>query len=256
MTTRAGSPGFNVCFSAVAHVLFAGGFTQRSVVESHTVLAQSELILHFNPVAQGGHIPPPQSTSVSLLSLTPSVHDAGAQTPLAQTGAAALVQSALVKHCTQFPMPSHFTAFPTAHAMPMGASMVPQTQFEHVVVRQGLALSGQSEAFMHAQLPEELDVLLVVLLLAVVPPVPPFPEPVELALDEVESVVWPPVLLLLVVLPPPPHPLPAQVASGNASARPANQNLDECKTTSSMGTSHGTPRAYHAAHALVPGEHF
>src|SRR5439155_14639472 len=40
----------------------------------HTLLVQSPAATHVFPSAQRGHEPPPQSTSVSVLSLTPLVH--------------------------------------------------------------------------------------------------------------------------------------------------------------------------------------
>jgi hypothetical protein len=71
---------------------------------------------------------------------------------------------------------------------------------------------------------------------------------VELLPDDVELLDGEPVLEVELLLdaaappvppappkptgPPPPHPTLAQVASGNMIARPANQTLDDCKTTS------------------------
>jgi hypothetical protein len=246
-----------VCFSAVAQVLFVGGVTQRCVVESQTVLTQSVFVEHFRPVAHGGHVPPPQSTSVSFPSFMPSVHVAGAHTPMVQTGVDGLEQSAAEVHCTHLPIPSHLTPLPTEHAVPAATSCVPHTQLLQVAVTHGLELSGQSAGFMHAQLPEELDELEELVLdvldtvippVPPVPPVPPAPElVVELAvlLDVLDvddwDVVAPPLALVPLPPVPPPHPVPAHVARGSAIARPANHNLDECKTTSSMGCSHGTP---------------
>jgi len=45
-----------------------------------TLLAQSESAAHAEPAVQGAHLPPPQSTSVSAPSDTPSVQVAGRHT--------------------------------------------------------------------------------------------------------------------------------------------------------------------------------
>jgi hypothetical protein len=63
----------------------------------HVALWQSVPVRHFKPVAHAGHIPPPQSTSVSAPSLMPSAHvfTVAEQMPAAQI---ALQQLALVMH--------------------------------------------------------------------------------------------------------------------------------------------------------------
>jgi hypothetical protein len=63
----------------------------------HVLLTQSVPVKHFMPVAHAGHIPPPQSVSVSLPSLMPSlqVFVVAEQTPAVQKP---LQQLALVMH--------------------------------------------------------------------------------------------------------------------------------------------------------------
>jgi hypothetical protein len=86
-----------------------------------SVLTQSLSTKHVLPVEQGGQLPPPQSTSVSLPSFTPSVHCPthvciALQTLLAE-------QSESCKHATQTPpvqtLPPAF-----AHGEPSVASLV------------------------------------------------------------------------------------------------------------------------------------
>jgi len=157
---------------------------------------------------------------------------------MVQTGLAAFVQSVLVKHWTQLPLPSHFTPPPAEHVVPIATGCVPHVQLEHVATVQGFSVGGQSEGVWQAQPPDELELLL---------------DELELLLDELELLLtelvavavlvaelllddWiediPPVPPPPVPFDPPPQPLPAHVTSGNVSTRPARQIRDERKTTS------------------------
>jgi hypothetical protein len=78
-------------FSASLH----DGAVHTCVAAGQIPLAQSAGVAHIRPVAHGGHVPPPQLTSVSVPFLTASVHEGTAQSPAAQTP---LMQSALTAH--------------------------------------------------------------------------------------------------------------------------------------------------------------
>jgi hypothetical protein len=70
---------------------------QVSVKASHAPDSQSKSLMHFFPSAQGIGQTPPQSTSV---------HDKATQEWLLSHDCP-LGQSALLKHATHFPAPSH-----------------------------------------------------------------------------------------------------------------------------------------------------
>ncbi len=205
---RVGPPTVSVCASAVAQVLLAGGATQRCVGASQTVLMQSELTRHFLPLAQAGQLmgaPPPQSTSVSMPSCTPSVQVGATHTLAVQMGAAGDVQSLLELHSTQLPVALHTRAppSPVPHAVPSGWLAVPHVHEAHVTTAHGLGLAGHSLAEVHAHaLPPVPVPLLVVLLL-----LPPVPLLVVLVLVVLVLLV---VVLLLVVPEPPVPPVPPE----------------------------------------------
>jgi len=93
---------------------------------------------------------------------------------MVQTGLAGFVQSVLVKHWTQLPLPSHFTPPPAEHVVPIATGCVPHVQLEHVATVQGFSVGGQSEGVWQAQPPDELELLLDELeLLDEDPPAPP-----------------------------------------------------------------------------------
>src|SRR6202044_3308554 len=64
-------------------------------------LAQSVSAMHVLPDAQGGHAPPPQSTSVSVPSFMPSAQVAAPQLPFARQ--VPVAQSDATLHCTHIP---------------------------------------------------------------------------------------------------------------------------------------------------------
>ncbi len=177
---------------------------------------------------------------------------------MVQTGLAGFVQSVLVKHWTQLPLPSHLTPPPAMQVVPIATGCVPHVQLEHVATVQGFSVGGQSEGAWQAQPLDELELLeaLELLLeeLELEPPFeeleppfeelelePPFEE-LEPPLDELVAALlldeWvedvPPVPLPLPPVPfdPPLQPLPAHVTRGKLSTRPARQIRDERKTTS------------------------
>jgi hypothetical protein len=112
---------------------------------SHADEAQSEATLQSCPTWQGEHVPPPQSTSVSLPSLMPSVHSD--ETHVEDEQVSPTGQSVEVRHCTQAPLPSHFVpAMGDVHAAPRGAGTVPGVpSAEQVPRRQALPGEGVFE---------------------------------------------------------------------------------------------------------------
>ncbi len=53
------------------------------VTSQPSPVMQSLVSLHFLPTPQGGQVPPPQSTSVSVPFWMPSLHEAGTHMPVA-----------------------------------------------------------------------------------------------------------------------------------------------------------------------------
>jgi hypothetical protein len=123
--------------------LYPAAHAVQTPLAQASVLTQSLLTEHVLPVAQGGQLPPPQSTSVSLPSFMPSVHCpthvcVALQTLLAE-------QSESCKHATQTPpvqtLPPAFE-----HAEPSEASFVTHWPARHSESTQSVADAGQFDA--------------------------------------------------------------------------------------------------------------
>jgi hypothetical protein len=171
-------------------------------------------------VAQGGQVPPPQSTSVSCPSFTPSAHWETHACALVHTSP--VLQSALVLQDTQTPF-EHTLPPPSMHLVPSADVWVVHAPEVHCAARHAVPVTGQSLAPVHAGVPEllelvelelvepalELEVLELEVLevepLAEAAPAPPLPPPEALVPDPVEA---PPVFDAAV----PPAPLLAACA--------------------------------------------
>jgi hypothetical protein len=98
------------------------------IVALQSPLAQSFATLHFFEFAHGAQSLPPQSTSVSSASCTPSMQ------------------------CieTHVPLPSHTTPLLSVQEEPFGAFIVPQVLPVQVLVLQVVVAAGQSVGVVHA----------------------------------------------------------------------------------------------------------
>src|SRR5688500_1769826 len=109
----------------------------------HTRLAQSGPALHASPFAQTGHVPPPQSTSVSSPSFTPFEHDAppaGGRTPFS-FGAVAVVS---------FDGGPESRSKPPSASPPQGTSVRTMTPKKSVDFRSGADPRGLTRALVAA----------------------------------------------------------------------------------------------------------
>jgi hypothetical protein len=105
---------------------------QVFAVESQTLSTQSAPTRHFLVSAHGPQVAPPQSTSVSSASCTPSV----------QCGA------------THVPLPSQTVPPLSVQVVPLAAFMVPHVLPVHVLVLQTVPVAPQSDGWLHwTQLP-------------------------------------------------------------------------------------------------------
>jgi hypothetical protein len=140
-----------------------------------TPSTQSLPTLHFLLSAHAGHVPPPQSMSVSFPSLNPSVQAAGTHLPLpsqrvppwslqadafmanicphtfpVQVFVAQTVpvtpQSDGATHATHFPLPSHTLPPLSLHAVEMAAGVVPHVWFLQVASTHFVVGAMQSAA--------------------------------------------------------------------------------------------------------------
>jgi hypothetical protein len=101
-------------------------------VGSQTLSTQSDPTRHVSPSAHGEHVAPPQSTSVSSASFTPSAQCAA----------------------THAPVPSQTVPPPSVHVVPLAAFVVPHTLPVHVLLLQTVPVGAQSDAWLHwTQLP-------------------------------------------------------------------------------------------------------
>jgi hypothetical protein len=101
-------------------------------VASQTLSTQSEPTKQFFVSAHGAQVAPPQSTSVSLPSFTPSVQCAA----------------------THVPLPSQTVPLLSVQAVPFAAFMVPHALPVHVLVLQTVPVGAQSDGWLHwTQLP-------------------------------------------------------------------------------------------------------
>jgi hypothetical protein len=110
---------------------------------THVWLWQSEPPAQFLPLMQGGHVPPPQSTSVSDPFLTPSEQVGWTQTPPAQAPVQhwpgsehdppAGTHDGWQDPVTQVPL-QHW--LPVAHVSPFGSQAATQTPAEQFPVQQ------------------------------------------------------------------------------------------------------------------------
>jgi hypothetical protein len=109
---------------------------------AQTLSMQSEPIEHILKSGHGEQFGPPQSTSVSPSSCTPSVHDACTHR-FVLVHESPIMQSELFRHCTQLPLPSH-TVPPAAevHAIPIGCGVVSGPFESQMPRRQGLTDMG------------------------------------------------------------------------------------------------------------------
>jgi hypothetical protein len=115
--------------------------TQVPEPMSHTVDAQSRVSLQSLPTAQAAQVPPPQSTSVSLPSLTPSAHSDG--THLSATQVRPTLQSPSSRHCTQTPLPLHLVPAEEEQTAPAASGTEPGVpSAAQVEVTHGFELVG------------------------------------------------------------------------------------------------------------------
>jgi hypothetical protein len=122
------------------------------VMAVQTPLAQSVAMRHALVRAHGGHEEPPQSTSVSVPSFMPSLHEGDTHWLPVQTSLP--VQSAVLLHPTQVPLPSQTLPPSSEHEVPFEACDVPQALPVHVFVMHLVCWDGQSDGMTHAtQLP-------------------------------------------------------------------------------------------------------
>jgi hypothetical protein len=157
------------------------------VIALQSPLAQSFATLHFLEFAHGAQSLPPQSTSVSSASCTPSVQCIATHVPLpshttpllsvqAVPFAALLVphvravpshvltlqsvvgigQSVGATHATQVPLPSHTLPPLSVHAVPAFAFMVLQQPARHALVTHAVVGTAQSDGAMHALSPSQV----------------------------------------------------------------------------------------------------
>jgi hypothetical protein len=118
------------------------------VPRSQKPVAQSAALWQCLPAGHAGH-GPPQSTSLSPSSCTPSEQVAAAHVPAMQTSP--FVQSLAVLHPTQWPSPSHTEPPPPVQGVPSGRFPVPQVEpGPHVAAAHGFVDAGQSEAVTQA----------------------------------------------------------------------------------------------------------
>jgi hypothetical protein len=127
-------------------------------VPKQSLFTQSAFTAQCFVSTQGGHAVPPQSTSVSLPSLTPSAHVAAMQVLFEQTPPPA--QSASTLHATQVPLALQTVPPLSVHAVPVAALVVPHVVAAHVLTRQREACAAQSVGAVHStQAPLEHTVL-------------------------------------------------------------------------------------------------
>jgi hypothetical protein len=97
------------------------------VVASQTLSTQSAATMQLSPSTHGEQVAPPQSTSVSSASFTPSVQCAATHAPLPSQTVPPLSVQALP-----------LAAFVVVHALPV-----------HVLVLQTVPVAAQSDAWLH-----------------------------------------------------------------------------------------------------------
>jgi hypothetical protein len=114
------------------------GVAQTVVSGRQKALVQSPPTRQLWPFVQSGHVPPPQSTSVSTLFLTESVH-VGAQEPptqLAPMQSAALPQAFPGPHLAQLPPQSTSVSLPFLNvSLQLGAAQSDVSGWQKVLVQ-------------------------------------------------------------------------------------------------------------------------